>query len=61
MSTTSVFFYIKIFELLTKCEGWVDNGQVLFSAYLLIQTKSRSSIKTLTNAQTSLVNKVFTS
>ena len=55
MSTTSVFFYIKIFELLTKCEGW-DVGQVLFAAYLLIQTKSRSLIKTLTNIQQSCPN-----
>ena len=25
----SVFFYIKIFVLLTKCEEWVDIGQVV--------------------------------
>ena len=25
----SVFCYIKIFALLTKCEGWVDIGQVV--------------------------------
>lgn len=25
----SVFVYIKIFALLTKCEGWVDIGEVV--------------------------------